>query len=218
MIVYKMTNKINGISYVGATKRRIDIRLRDHLSAAKQGRTSLIAQAIRQFGIAAFAIEILHTVDSGSYDDLMQAEIQAIKEHGTLEPHGYNRTSGGLGTPDRRALESTKLKIGAKSKGRIQSEETRQKRSLKMKGCSSSNKGRKTGKPAWNRGLKHSKETCKKLSESRVGGKNPQASPIIFRGVEYPSLMDAVRSTGFSLMQVRDRLKKGDNASYVTEN
>jgi group I intron endonuclease len=216
MFVYKMTNTVNGKSYVGATIRPIKTRLQDHANAARRGRTTLIAQAIREVGIAAFVTQILHTVDSGSYDDLMAMEIEAIREHGTLEPSGYNRTTGGLGTPDCRMLESTKLKIGATSKGRIPSADSRAKMSLARKGkpCWWM-KGRRTGQPAWNRGMKHTEEARKKMSESRTGGKNWKARPIEFQGVEYSSISDAVRATGLSKMQISYRLAKGDAACYV---
>jgi len=186
MNVYKMTNKVNGMSYVGATIRPIPKRMADHVNAARRGRTTLIAQAIREFGIASFVIQVLQTVDSGSYDDLMAAEIQAIREHGTLEPVGYNRTSGGLGTPDCRALESTKLKIGATSKGRIPSAETRAKRSLAVKGKPQGPRPHMQGKPAWNRGVPHTEGTRKKISESHLGGKNWRAKRIVFSGRRVP--------------------------------
>lgn len=215
MFVYKMTNSITGMSYVGATIRPLNIRLSDHKSASKQGRTTLIAKAIGEFGIGSFDIQLLKTVESGSYEDLMQEEIQAIKQHGTLEPNGYNRTTGGLGTPDCRMLESTKLKIGETSKGRIQSEETRKKRSLAVKGKPQGPRPHMQGRPAWNRGIPATEEVRKKLSEMRTGGKNWKARAIEFKGVEYPSVMDAVRATGLSLMKVRYRLAKGDAARYL---
>lgn len=217
MNVYKMTNKFNGMSYVGATIRPVPKRIADHVSAARRGKTALISKAIREFGIAAFVVQVLQTVDSGSYDDLMTAEIQAIREHGTLEPSGYNRTSGGLGTPDCRALESTKLKIGATSKGRVQSEETRRKRSLAQKGKRQGPRPHMQGKPTWNRGIPATEEHRKKLSESRMGGKNWKSKRIEFQGVKYNSIMDAVRATGFSRMQICYRLSKGDAASYIQD-
>src|SRR5437660_8846822 len=54
----------------------------------------------------------------------------------------------------------------------------------------------------WNRGVKATPEHRAKLSASRTGGKNWHASAISLDGVEYPSIMDAVRATGLSRMQV----------------
>ena len=88
MIVYKMTNMTTGLSYVGATTRELKARLWDHASSWKRGKTTLIAKAIRDYGMDAFKVEILCRVNSGSFDDLMNEEIKAIREHGTLEPHG----------------------------------------------------------------------------------------------------------------------------------
>jgi group I intron endonuclease len=215
MLVYKMTNTANGMSYVGATIRPISARLRDHANAARRGRTTLIAQAIRDFGIKSFVTSILRTVTSGSYDELMASEIESIREHGTLEPNGYNRTTGGLGTPDCRMLESTKLKIGETSKGRIPNAETRAKLSAVRKGrpCPWNRGPRST--PSWNLGRKASEETKRRLSESRTGGKNWRAIPVEIDGVAYPSIMDAVRGTGLSRVQVSYRLRKCRNARYI---
>lgn len=217
MFVYKMTNSVSGLSYVGATIRPISDRLRDHASAARKGRTTLIAQAIRDFGMSSFVTTILHTVESGSYDDLMALEIQSIREHRTLEPHGYNRTSGGLGTPDCRALESTKLKIGATSKGRVFSAETKARLSAMRKGKPCCWNRGKTGKPAWNRGIPATPEVRQKLSEMRIGAKNWKARSIELDGVAYPSIADAVKATGLSRMQVVYRLQKGNAARYLSD-
>ncbi len=216
MNVYKMTNTVNGMSYVGATIRPISRRLSDHANAARRGRTTLIAAAIREYGMGAFTTQVLQTVTSGSYDDLMVAEIKAIRDHGTLEPAGYNRTTGGLGTPDRRTLESTRLKIGKTSKGRIPSADARQKMSNARKGKPCPWNAGPTGRPAWNRGIKATEEVKKKLSAMRIGGKNWKARRIEFQGVEYDSIMDAVRATSLSVMQVTYRLAKGNAARYLT--
>ena len=215
MIVYKMTNKITGLSYVGATTRELKARLWDHASSWKRGKTTLIAMAIRDYGMGAFKVEVLCRVTSGSFDDLMNEEIKAIREHGTLEPHGYNRSSGGIGTPDCRHLESTRLKIGEKSKGRIPSMETRAKMSAAHKGkpCTWNEGPRNV--PAWNKGIKATPEHRRKLSESRTGEKNWKAEAIEFKGVVYSSISDAHRATGYSRMQIRYRLAKGDAARYL---
>lgn len=207
MQVYKLTNVINGMEYVGATMRPIKRRLGDHCSAAKQGRTSLIAGAIREFGIDSFKVTLLETGDS--FDDLMLKEIAAIKEHGTLSPHGYNRASGGKGTPDCRHLESTRLKISEAAKGRKCPDHVRKVLSEFFKGRPAPNKGMITGKPAWNRGLTHTDETRAKMSAAHRGKQHPKARAIEFNGVTYKSIADAVRDTGMSLMQVRYRLSAG---------
>jgi hypothetical protein len=51
----------------------------------------------------------------------------------------------------------------------------------------------------------------------RKGGNNSQATPIEFKGVIYPCISDAIRATGFSMMQIRYRLSKGDDAKYLPQ-
>lgn len=213
VIVYKLTNNSNGMSYIGATIRPLPLRLSDHSSAAKRGKTTLIAQAIREVGIEAFSAEILDTAET--YDELMMKEIGAIKEHGTLAPSGYNRSSGGRGTPDCRLLESTRLKIAEKAKGRPVSVEARAKISAFFKGRPNpKNVGRGAGKPAWNRGLKASPETREKLREHwRTHGRRTQRV-IEFEGVSYPSIVAATKATGLSVMQIKYRLQTG-RARYL---
>ena len=87
---------------------------------------------------------------------------------------GYNCTLGGEG-----AL------------GHVTSEETRSKQSESMKGKPSPMKGKKTGKPAWNRGIHSSEETRRKQSESRKGKPSPKkgtktGKPAWNRGLQSP--------------------------------
>ena len=70
------------------------------------------------------------------------------------------------------------------------------------------------GHTTWNKGVPHTTETRAKMSASRTGGKNWKARAIELNGVTYPSLMDAVRATGLSLMQVSYRLQTG-RAQYL---
>jgi group I intron endonuclease len=204
---YKLTNKVTGMSYIGATIRPLGDRLRDHWNAARHGRTTLICDAIRQFGKEAFVAEVLASADS--FEDLMMLEIAAIKEHNTLTPNGYNRASGGLGTPDCRHLESTRLKIADKAKGRVVSEETKAKLSKASKGKPQPWNAGSTGRPAWNTGIPASPETKAKLTAMRTGSKNWNARSIEVNGVVYPCILDAIAGSGLSKMQIRYRLQKG---------
>jgi len=114
--------------------------------------------------------------------------------------------------------------------GRKHSAEARAKMAAKAQGRPSPTLGKKLGplseahrqklsalhkgQKAWNKGIPHREDTKAKMSASRTGGKNWKARAIMLGGVEYPSMMDAVRATGLSLMQVSYRLKTG-RAQYV---
>jgi group I intron endonuclease len=137
--------------------------------------------------------------------------------------------------------DETKAKISAATKaylaehgnpmqGRTHSAETRAKLAAKAS-HPAWNKGQKTGplsedtraklsaahqgQSAWNKGIPHTEDAKAKMSASRTGGNNWKARAIELDGTVYPSIMDAVRATGLSRMQVTYRLQKGE-AQYVT--
>jgi hypothetical protein len=74
-----------------------------------------------------------------------------------------NMTDGGDGISGMKFSEESRRKIGAKSKGRIPSTETRKKMSLSRKGRTSWNKGI----PAHNKGIPMSEEQKRKISETK---------------------------------------------------
>ena len=55
MFVYKLTNLINGKSYVGQTIQTVEKRFKQH----QHCKTSLIGKAIRKYGAENFSIEVL---------------------------------------------------------------------------------------------------------------------------------------------------------------
>ena len=92
-VIYKITNKINGRSYIGKTLDYID-RFRKH----KSGRSKVsISKDIQTYGIDNFDFEIVESDILES--DLDKRENHWISFYDTFN-NGYNRTSGG---------ESTKL-------------------------------------------------------------------------------------------------------------
>lgn len=88
MIVYKITNLINGKVYVGQTTRTIKERLNEHKRS-----TSPIGKAIRKYGIENFKSELIATCNSLS--ELNECEIFWIEELDCKVPNGYNVNSGG---------------------------------------------------------------------------------------------------------------------------
>ena len=84
--------------------------------------------------------------------------------------------------------QEAKDKIGDTHRGKIVSQDTKDKMSQSAKG--------RTG---WNKGLKHSEETKKKMSKSRRAqkGSNNQKE-ITIQEITYPSLSEASRQLGVS--------------------
>lgn len=89
MIVYCLTNLLNGKRYVGQTTRSLDARLKEHCSSLATG----VDPSIAAFGIRNFKAEILQTCHSR--EELDQAERHWIAKLNTLQPNGYNRAPGG---------------------------------------------------------------------------------------------------------------------------
>ena len=117
MIIYKVTNLINGKSYIGQTINSLHSRKLSHLSSAKRGDDLKFHRAIRKYGESNFIWEILEdTVDSR--DRLNSLEIQYIKEYNTYGAGGYNSTSGGL---IGEILKECRKKAGEKLQGRKKS-------------------------------------------------------------------------------------------------
>ncbi len=112
MIIYKVTNKINGKIYIGQTTQELHCRWRDHCRGDKQ-RDSYLHRAIKKYGIDNFIIEQIDM--AGTLDGLNLLEEMHIKKHGCLSPVGYNLLPGGN---NRRAHQETRDKISQKLKGR----------------------------------------------------------------------------------------------------
>jgi group I intron endonuclease len=138
MIIYKILNKINGMIYIGQTTRRLEERWKGHISCSKRSKTPL-SQAIKYFGFENFEVSVLEEICDNSKKTLNMREVFWIHELKSLNPNGYNATTGGSGEY-------------------LMSEEARERLSKSCK-----------GRPSNNLGKKHSDETRKKISESQKG-------------------------------------------------
>ena len=176
--IYKYTNQINGKAYIGKTYRDAETRRKEHLSG--RGNQPL-AGAFKKYGKANFTYEILH---DGIIPEILDSfEIQAIAEHNTVVPNGYNLTHGGEGGAP---SEETKRKMSATKKGKTFSEEHRRKISEAQIGKSVSEETRRkmsennaAKRPEVRRKISeankrrvhkpHSEETKRKMSEAHKG-------------------------------------------------
>lgn len=95
MIVYKITNKINGKMYVGQSKKSAEDRFQRHIKAAKKKCNRYLYDAMNHYGYDNFVIEVIESdIEKERIDE---REIFWIKELSTLIPNGYNMTKGGGG-------------------------------------------------------------------------------------------------------------------------
>ena len=133
MIVYKITNKINGKIYIGQTVQALKERWNKHCSVK---RCLALSSAIKKYGKESFEIKVM--VRCNSIEEMNHRETYYIKLFDTVAPKGYNLTRGGR---NGKHVEETKKKIGDKQRGnrnhnfgKKASAETRHKMSASQKG------------------------------------------------------------------------------------
>jgi len=153
MYIYKITNNINGKSYIGLKSKTVE-ESEDYYGSGK-----LINQAIDKYGKENFTKEILER-NIKSHEILNDQEIYWIEKIDTYH-NGYNLTKGGQGNLGRVASEETKSKLKKAFTGRKRSEETK----LKI---SEAAKKYNVGRPV-------SEETRRKISEAMKGRKHKRS-------------------------------------------
>jgi group I intron endonuclease len=116
MIIYKITNLINGKLYIGLTKYTAKRRFKEH---CKPSSNMLIGKSIQKYGKHNFTIEVLEQVND--LDLLNWLEAYYIKHFDCLAPIGYNLHSGGN---NHTILPETKLKLSLSRKGQRNSPAT----------------------------------------------------------------------------------------------
>lgn len=166
MLIYMITNQIDGKKYIGQTRRTLEERWREHLHSARQPsrhkQCPYLYAAMNKYGFENFSVRIID--DADSQEELDDIEELWISKLGTTDRRfGYNISFGGASpcsNPETRAKLSASLK----------------------------------GKPAWNKGQPMSPEHYansvkarqkyvgvdtltpdgrRRLRESKLGDKNP---------------------------------------------
>lgn len=173
MHVYRIRNIDNGMEYVGTTTTSVPQRWREHVRAAfQQNRPQPLYVAMRRHGVEAFHVETMK--ECSSYEEMLQVEIELIRDRQTLAPHGYNLVRGGRGNFGWQMPKAVKQKIAQKAIGR----------------------------PAWFRGQKHSTETRAKMSAARKGKPKTEAQlaavrkPRVIREDSRQKMRDAATRHG----------------------
>lgn len=88
--IYKITNKVNGKSYIGQTRYTVEFRWRQHQYKKDN---SYFHNAIHKYGVENFIVE---TIEECNVEDLNSREIFYIAKYDTFN-NGYNLTIGGDG-------------------------------------------------------------------------------------------------------------------------
>jgi group I intron endonuclease len=166
-IVYKITNIINGMMYVGQTTKILKQRWTEHvydsIGTRRRKHNSYLHLAIEKYGKENFIAEVLNTcMNKQSLDDVERFYIKILN---TVRPNGYNISLGGTGVMHGRKMSAeSRSKISAGLIGHAgatftHTEEARQKISNSLIGNKRSV------------GRKHSAETKEKMRLSHLGRK-----------------------------------------------
>jgi group I intron endonuclease len=92
MVVYKATNKINGLVYIGCTTKTLEERKRCHLHGSDD---FIFQRALRKYGDINFTWEILYLCNN--VEELGNKERYYINEYHSYDrKYGYNLTFGGI--------------------------------------------------------------------------------------------------------------------------
>lgn len=191
MIIYRIVNTFNGLSYIGQTIRSLKHRWNEH--CASKIKNMYIDNAIKKYGKENFSVEEIAKYDN--LEDLNNAEEYYIDFYNCLAPNGYNLLKGGRNKIP--SLE-TRQKMGKARKGirngmygKNHSLESIAKMSASKKGRPSKKKGipmseeQKTKLSLACIGRRPSEKTKLKMSEThkKLARENPTASHLFKKGM-----------------------------------
>lgn len=191
MIIYKVTNKLNGKIYIGQTTQALKERWRQHChrSPSQLGRSHLF-NAIKTHGVENF--EIVQIDTASGLEELNIKEATYIKALGSLSPAGYNLHPGG---ESKVCHETTKELIS---------------KTMKKKDKASLFGGKRmNGAP---RGRPVSPERRARISATMTGVAQPwkyKAVTVVETGAVYPSVNAAAEALNTSRVTVSALLKSG---------
>lgn len=133
MIVYLITNLVNGKKYVGQSVKTLSKRWGIHKAYAAKGSSFYFHRAIKKYGHENFCTQILFITQDASLCSLIEKTM--IKYYETRDTrYGYNLTDGGEGTLGRVLSQETKDKISRAHIGKKFSLESRKKMSVAKSG------------------------------------------------------------------------------------
>lgn len=215
MRIYKITNTINGKSYIGKTEKSIQDRLARHIYNANIGIESYLYRAMRYYGPEKFQTEELEVC--ANIEHLNLQEKYYIIKHGThcISGTGYNMTFGGEGgdtslSPKYKAGMSKRDINGSKNPMYGKKGKGNKNFGKKRKDGSGENISRAT-KLSWEKDKNRKTKQSKKWrgDGNPMYGKTPSnAVKIEFENQKYDSITEAHRKTGASIDFIKKWCKR----------
>lgn len=144
--IYKITNLITGKIYIGQHKYDKPELDNSYITSGV-----IINESINKYGLENFNRELVDIADD--LEELNQKEIYYISYFNSKYPNGYNLTDGGEGVIS--PSEKTRQKMASRKIGTKQSEETKEKRIIRLKQ------------------IEHTQEWALNISKARQGQKMP---------------------------------------------
>ena len=112
MIIYKITNRVNGKIYIGQTTKPLIVRWRLHCSPGSG--CNAMKNAIQKYGKENFTVEQIDV--ACDQEELDKKEQYWISHYDCIAPKGYNLTIGG---EHPKLTDETRKRISKAVKGRI---------------------------------------------------------------------------------------------------
>lgn len=201
MFIYKIVCSASGDCYIGQTRFSVERRFRRHLYLSRRGSETHLHRAIRHYGEAAFSVQVLEEVSEAHLSERECAWIEI------LQP-AYNMTTGGEGGDT-----STSARYQAALAQRDQSGSRNP--MWGRRGERHPNFGKKktadqllTQKKALTEAWRHDLNRRREFSERITGfeanpGAQKTAKPILFDGIIFRSVSEAVRVTGKNAYHIK---------------
>lgn len=209
MIIYKITNRINGKVYIGQTVGSLEARWKRHCTNSS-GCTA-IRDAIQKYGKENFTVE---QIDAAcDREELNYKEGYWIARYNSMVPKGYNLCDGGESTGGYIHTEESKAKMSSIRKGRFcgenhprfgkpHSEETKKK-------ISENRKGKHCGEEHHAYGKRQKPESIAKMRESKLGTKHSEGTIEKMKAAHKGKRVLCVE-TGEIFNSIREASKKYD--------
>lgn len=195
--IYKITNKINGKIYIGQSIN-IEQRWLKHKFKYEDPK-GYFHKAVRKYGTESFIFEIVVECPK---EHLNLFEIVFIRELNTMNPNGYNLTTGG--TNGCSMSEQTKQKLRDSHIGHVPSAETLKRRSESMKGKNVGSENGMYGKVSPMKGKTHTEEAKKKMAV--------RAIQCTYNGITYESYRSAAKSLGLTVRVFMRKFRDENNS------
>lgn len=149
-IIYKSTNTITNMCYVGKTIKSLKDRKNGHRQCCKKPDPDYFHKALNHYGWDNFKWEIIYQCNDIYILNIMET-FKIMVENSHVSENGYNLTWGGEGSYGRVLSDETKHKIGKANKNKVWTEEEKERLSNS------------------HMGIKHTEVTKQKISNKHKG-------------------------------------------------